>query len=71
MITSKSELLKEALELSPIERAELLEEIISSFNPKIDEKINMIWADESEKRIDSFDNGKISSVSASKVFSKL
>ncbi len=61
----------QALELSPIERAELIERLLSSFDFPEREKIDSMWASEAENRIDAFERGELKSKSAKQVFEKL
>ena len=71
-MTKKTEkLLTEALELSPIERAELVEQILSSFEFESRKSIDELWAKEAEDRIDAYDAGEIKSIPADEVFKKI
>lgn len=63
--------LEKALGLPPIERAELIEELLSSFEPPPGEVSEALWANEAEGRIDAFEEGKISSTPAKEVFKKI
>jgi len=63
--------LQEALTLPPVERAELVERILSSFEFSSRDEIDALWAKESESRIDAYDQKKIKASSASKVFDKI
>ncbi len=51
-------ILKEALNLSPAERLQLIEMLTRSLN-KPDESIEKIWAKESEKRFKALEEGRI------------
>lgn len=62
--------LEEAVGLPPIERAELVEKILSSFNLPARSAIDAAWGQEAEDRIDAYDRGEIKAVSAAKVFEK-
>lgn len=71
-MTKKSEkVLAEALELTPIERAELVEKILSSFEFKSRKSIDELWAKEVEDRIDAYDAGEIKSIPANEIFKKI
>ena len=71
-MTKKTEkVLSEALELSPIERADLVEQIMSSFEFVSRKSIDELWAKEAEERIDAYDAGKIKSTPADDVFKKI
>ena len=63
--------LSDALNLSPLERADLIEKLLASF-PFPDRKaIDQRWAIEVEDRIDAFERKEISSKPASEVFSRI
>jgi putative addiction module component (TIGR02574 family) len=71
-MSAKSErLLAEALGLPPVERAALVEEILSSFNFPSREEVDSRWATEAEDRIDAYDRGDIRSKPASEVFERI
>ena len=57
---SKS-VLNDALQLRPAERLQLIEWLTRSLNQP-DEKIETIWADESERRYKALKEGKIKSI---------
>jgi len=52
---------KEALHLRPAERLQLIEWLTKSLS-KPDEKIEKIWAEESEKRYDALKQGKVQTI---------
>ena len=60
--------LAEALELPPVERAELIEKLLSSFEFPSRKTIDVLWAKEAEARIDAYDKGEINSIPAKDVF---
>jgi putative addiction module component (TIGR02574 family) len=64
-------LFKEVLQLSPSDRAELIERLFTSFDSVLDEKIDAKWREEVEERVAAFDAGKISSDSADNVLKRL
>lgn len=66
-----TQLLSEALKLAPIERAELVEKLLSSFEFSSRKKIDALWAKEAESRIDAFERGEISAIPAKEVFAKI
>jgi len=60
------------LDISPlksIDKLQLVEKILTSLNP-IDKEIETIWANEAEERLDAYDKGLLSTVSAKDVFAK-
>lgn len=69
MKKSSNAVLKQALELSPLERAQLVEEVLISLDTP-DPQMDLLWAKEADSRIQAFDKGEIESTSAEKVFSK-
>jgi hypothetical protein len=50
MTTAAQAIIKQALNLNPVERAEFIEELFRSFDKAPDIKIDALWADESEER---------------------
>jgi putative addiction module component (TIGR02574 family) len=71
MTTESKKVLEKALTLPPIERAELVEQILSSFEFPSREEIDALWAKEAEARIDAYQLKKIRATPASKVFDKI
>ena len=57
MTASAQALLNEALKLPPIDKASMIEELISSFDSNSRALIDKEWADESESRINAYDAG--------------
>lgn len=60
----------DALELAPVQRAELIESLLASFDSQRAE-IDKLWADEAELRIDAHDQGKLKASSADDVFNRI
>ncbi len=71
MTTHAQQVLKEAVGLPPVERAELVEGILSSFDFPTRAAIDAAWAREAEHRIDAYERGEIAAISASRVFEKI
>jgi len=71
MTTQAQQVLNDAVHLSPIERAELVEKILSSFNFSARNDIDASWALEAEQRIDAYDNGEIKVSSVNEVFDRI
>lgn len=63
--------LEQVVEIAPMERAELIEKILSSFELPDRKSIDEFWAREAEDRIDAFEAGKIPSISAKDLFDKI
>lgn len=71
MSINTEQVLKQALRLSPIERAELVEQLLISFEFPPREALDSLWAQEAEERIDAFERGELKSKSAQQVFQDL
>jgi putative addiction module component (TIGR02574 family) len=71
MTTQAQQVLERAVGLPPIERAELVEGILSSFDFPSRADIDAAGAREAEDRIDAYDRGEIAAISAAKVFEKI
>jgi len=64
-----TEIIEEALHLSPQERYIIIESLVQSFN-KPDEEIDKIWIEESKKRLKAYLEGTAKTVSYEQVFGK-
>ena len=71
MTAQATQVLEGALHLSPLERAELIEQIFASFNFPARQANDAAWASEVEERIDAYDAGRLASVSARDVFARV
>ena len=70
-MSPKSEnLLKEALELPPPDRAELIEKLFRSFDSPHGSEMDPLLAKEAEDRIDPYEAGKIETIPAAEVFER-
>jgi len=65
------QILEEALKLSPVERAELVESLLSSFEFRSRKTIDALWAQEAEDRIDAFERGEMAAIPAEQVFAEI
>lgn len=68
---SKKEVLAEAMNLPPIERAQLIEELLSSFDFPERERLDKLWAAESESRITAYERGELAATPLESVFEKI
>ncbi|HKI46925.1 MAG TPA: addiction module protein [Balneolales bacterium] len=68
MVTT-NKILKQVMSLKPTERAELIDKLLYSLD-KPDSKIDALWAEEAERRIDAYEKGQIKSISLAKVLEK-
>ena len=71
MTKRMQDVLEEAVDLPPIERVELVEGILSSFNFPSRSAIDAAWGQEAEDRINAYDRGEIEAIPASTVFEKI
>ncbi len=68
-MATPNEIFKDALNLRPTEKAELIDKLLSSLdNP--DKEIDALWAEESEARIEAYDQGKIKALTLKEVLEK-
>ncbi|NOX45632.1 MAG: addiction module protein [Chlorobi bacterium] len=67
-MNSKS-LFKEALNLRPVERLQLMEWIAQSLD-RPDEKIDSVWTEESEKRAKALYAGKVNTFSLNEIIER-
>jgi putative addiction module component (TIGR02574 family) len=58
-MSSKNEILAEAMNLPPFERAQLIEDLISSFASSERERLDALWGAECESRIAAYDQGNL------------
>ena len=68
MSKNGAQVLENALALPPDERAELADRLLSSLDTKRQRKIDELWAEEAEDRIDAYERGEISAVSVKEAF---
>jgi len=66
-----AQVLEEALSLPPEERAELIDRLQSSLDLPSHKKIDELWAQEAEDRLDAFERGEIKAISAKEVFDEI
>jgi putative addiction module component (TIGR02574 family) len=64
-------ILLDALKLSPLERAELIEKLLASFSFPDRTAIDEHWATEAEDRLDAYDRGEVGSKSAAEIFARI
>ncbi len=71
MSSEAQQVLRDALKLSPLERAELVERILASFSFPERQHIDELWATEVEDRIDAYEAGDLKSKPAAEVFARI
>jgi putative addiction module component (TIGR02574 family) len=71
MTPQSEQILHDALDLPPIDRAELVEQILASFEFPPRKDIDAAWAKEVEDRIDAYERGELPSEPASKILGEI
>ena len=71
MSSEAQQVLIDALKLSPVERAELVEWILASFSFPERQTIDELWATEAEDRIDAYESGELKSRPAAEVLARI
>lgn len=66
---SVNEVLNKAMDLSPQDRYLVIETLVNSLD-ELDKDIEKLWIEESEKRLKSYENGTLKTVSFEEVFDK-
>jgi putative addiction module component (TIGR02574 family) len=70
-MSKSNNLLEQALKLPPVERAELVESLLSSFEFRSRKTVDAFWAHEAEDRINAFERGEIPAIPAEQVFAEI
>ncbi len=68
-MSNTKEIIKEALSLKPVEKAKLVDQVLSSLDNS-DIEIDELWAKEAESRIDAYDKDKLRATSLAKILEK-
>ena len=72
MTNTAQRLLQEALLLSPVERAKLIGELYRSLDTRQDStRVDAVWADEAESRIDAYEAGELEADSVEGAFERI
>ena len=71
MSANAEKILKEALSLPPLERAEVLERLLATFQDPPDPELDKLWAQEAEDRLAAYDRNELGSVSEEEVFARI
>ena len=69
MSETQKELLHNVMALSPTERAQFVDAIMTSLDQP-DEKIDALWKEEVESRISAYERGELEAISLNDVLSK-
>jgi len=71
MTHATQSVLRQALALGPMERAELLEALFRSFDRRRADQVETLWEEEAEARVDAFASGAMGADTADDVFGRL
>jgi putative addiction module component (TIGR02574 family) len=71
MSANSEQILKQALALPLQERAELVEQLLATFQTPPDPHIDELWAREAEDRLDAYNRGEVMAVPAEEVFNRI
>jgi hypothetical protein len=71
MTAVAEEIYNEAINLNPIDKAELINKLYLSFSPKIDKSIENNWKEEGLVRHEAYNKGKIQADTLDNVFNRL
>jgi putative addiction module component (TIGR02574 family) len=71
MVVLYEKIKEDALLLPPEARIELIEKLIESLNLPIQTEIDHLWAEEAERRIKEFDEGRVTGIPGEQVFNEI
>ncbi|HAK95828.1 MAG TPA: addiction module antitoxin RelB [Planctomycetes bacterium] len=71
MTAAAKRLAEQVLSLPCEDRIYVVDRLLESLNAPSREEINRLWAEESERRIDELDSGKVAPVPGDQVFTEI
>ncbi len=71
MTDRSQQILTQAMSLSPMERAELVEELLATFDFPSRTEIDTGWRVEAEDRLEAFERGDMQAIPADEVFRRI
>jgi len=71
MDTDISKLTDQALSLPTIDRVHLADRLLGSLNSPSSEELNVLWAEEAERRVDEIDSGTVQTIPGEKVLADI
>ena len=71
MTQEAERILEEAKKLSPLDRAQLIENLHQSFDASDDALISKAWATEAEDRLSAYKSGRLETIPAEAIFNRL
>ncbi len=70
-ISQKNEIISFLLELPPLEKADLIDKLLSSFSSNNEKEIESLWAEESENRLSNYFQKNIKATPMDLVFNRI
>ncbi|HEX7773210.1 MAG TPA: addiction module protein [Pyrinomonadaceae bacterium] len=71
MSATGEQILRQALALPLEERAELIEQLLATFQGPTDPSLDQLWIAEAHDRLDAYDRGEVEAVSVEEVFEEI
>jgi putative addiction module component (TIGR02574 family) len=71
MTDQSRRILSEAMALPPMDRAELVEQLLASFDFPARAEIDAAWSTEAEKRLRAYERGDMEALPAEEVFRRI
>ncbi len=71
MTQATQAILMQAPALGPMERAELIDALFRSFDRRQSDRVDALWAEEAEARLDAFESGSMGVDTADEVFGRI
>ncbi len=71
MLSNFDEILKEAMSLTPEQRAMLADQLLVSLDGPDQKRIDALWAEEAERRLRAIDEGKVETIDGELVMQRL
>jgi putative addiction module component (TIGR02574 family) len=71
MLQKREEVLTQAMALSPDDRALLADRLLNSLDSPRRKEIDLLWADEAERRVQQIRNGEVKPIPGEEVFKKI
>jgi putative addiction module component (TIGR02574 family) len=68
MFATSEQILQQALALPPEERAQLLEQLLATFDGPTNPVVDELWVAEAHDRLDAYDRGEIKAASVEELF---
>ena len=71
MSTNSEQIFRQAMALSPRDRAEVVERLLASFQLPPDPELDQLWAQEAEDRVDAYERGDMTAIPADEVHGRI